>query len=168
MRRKGREWRNPLADYRRIQGEMRRLFDPFTEPHCPTCATPCCVKPTRVTPFDVALAIGAGHRFHHLASTEAFAPALADAAVRLSASSVPLPMAADGDSAPMCEYLVGGRCSFPDDLRPYGCATFLCKPMYAHMPEETLRKLKRLSRQLADAHAALLRAISRGAGSHGT
>ena len=31
--------------------------------------------------------------------------------------------------------------------------------MYAHLPDETLRRLRRLIRQLDDAHTALLRAL---------
>lgn len=149
---------NPLAEYRRIQREMRALFDPFTEKHCPGCAAPCCVKPTRVTPVDVALALNTGHAFRHLAGADPFAPAITDAGSRLSAGAVQLPVAGE-QTVEFCEFLVNGRCSFPDDLRPFGCATYLCQPMYAHLPDETLRRLRRLSRQLEDAHTALMRAL---------
>lgn len=154
---------NPLAEYRRIQREMRELFDPFTARHCPGCAAPCCVKPTRVTPVDVALAIHTGHSFPHLNGADPYAPALSDAAHRLSSSAVALPMvneeASEESPVEFCEFLVNGRCSFPDDLRPFGCATYLCQPMYTHLPDETLRRLRRLSRQLEDAHTALIRAM---------
>lgn len=146
---------NPLSEYRRIQREMRALFDPFTAKHCPGCAAPCCVKPTRVTPVDVALAVNTGHRFPHLAG-DPFAQALSDAASRLSADAIPLPVAGEPAVVEFCEFLINGRCSFPDDLRPFGCATYLCQPMYANLPNETLRRLRRLSRQLEDAHTALL------------
>ena len=61
---------------------------------------------------------------------------------------------ASGEPPPLeaCEYLHRGRCTFPDDLRPFGCTTFLCGPMYANLPDETLRRLRRLIRQLDDAH----------------
>src|SRR5579884_1269620 len=150
---------NPLAEYRRIQREMRALFDPFTAKGCPGCRTPCYVKPTRVTPVDVALAVGAGHEFAHLAGSDPFAPAIQDAGVRLAGGAVALPMAEEMPAAQMCEFLHQGRCSFPDDLRPFGCTTYLCPPMYAGLPDETLRRLRRLSRQLEEAHTALLRAL---------
>lgn len=150
---------NPLGEYRRLQREIRQVFDPFTARHCAGCATPCCIQPTRVTPVDVALAVGLGHTFPHLAGGDAYAPAASYAGSRLA-----LPMATDlapdPDAALPCEYLHRGRCTFPDDLRPYGCTAFLCGPMYAHLPDETLRRLRRLLRQLGDAHDALLRALS--------
>ena len=160
MKHKTRRGGNPLSEYRRIQREIRVLFDPFTAKHCPTCATPCCVKPTRVTPVDVALALGTGHTFPHLAEPDPYAPALAHAAHRLRAAPIPLPMApTDAPALEACEYLHRGRCTFPDDLRPFGCTTYLCGPMYRHLPDDTLRRLRRLVRQLDDAHVALRHAL---------
>ena len=146
---------NPVSEYRRLQREIRLIFDPFTAKHCPTCLTPCCIKPTRVTPVDVALALGLGHTFPHLEGGDAYAPAVSYAGNRLT-----LPMLAEEKPAlEPCEYLDKGRCTFPDDLRPYGCTAFLCGPMYAHLPEETLRRLRRLIRQLDEAHTTLLRGL---------
>ena len=146
---------SPLAEYRRLQREIRQVFDPFTARHCPTCATPCCIQPTRVTPVDVALAVGLGHAFPHLDGEDAYAPAVSYAGGRLT-----LPMApADDALLQPCQYLDKGRCTFPDDLRPYGCTAFVCGPMYAHLPDDTLRRLRRLLRQLEDAHTALFRAL---------
>ena len=150
---------SPLREYRRLQREIRGLFDPFTARHCPGCAAPCCVKPTRVTPVDVALALGVGHSFPHLETKDPYAPALDYAGHRLTPGALSLPMA--GDDAPLeyCDYLHRGRCTFPDDLRPFGCTTYLCGPMYENLPDETLRRLRRLLRQLEDAHTDLLRAL---------
>ena len=154
---------NPLSEYRRLQREIRQVFDPFTARHCPSCVTPCCVKPTRVTPVDVALAVGLGHTFPHLEGGDAYAPAVAYAGNRLAPSAVPLPMAgAEESPLESCEYLHRGRCTFPDDLRPFGCTAFLCGPMYANLPDETVRRLRRLIRQLDDAHTDLLRALRDG------
>lgn len=147
---------SPLREYRRLQREIRQVFDPFTKKHCPSCATPCCIQPTRVTPMDVALAVGLGHEFPHLVGADPYAPSVSYAGARLA-----LPMLA-ADDAPVlepCDYLHQGRCTFPDDLRPFGCTTYLCGPMYAHLPDETLRRLRRLIRQLEDAHTAVLRAL---------
>jgi hypothetical protein len=158
MRHKRRRGVNPLREYRRLQREIRVLFDPFTARHCPGCAAPCCIKPTRVTPVDVALALGVGHTFPHLQGRDAYEPALEYAGHRLA--PIPLPMS-DDNGAPLeyCEYLDKGRCTFPDDLRPFGCTQYVCGPMYAHLPDETLRRLRRLLHQLDDAHTDLLRAL---------
>ena len=159
MKHKHRRGPNPLREYRRLQREIRALFDPFTACHCAGCAAPCCVKPTRVTPVDVALALGIGHTFPHLGNADPYAPSVAYAGTRLSA--IALPMASDDVPAPdFCEYLHQGRCTFPDDLRPFGCTTYLCGPMYENMPPETLRKLRRLLRQLEEAHTDVLRVLS--------
>ncbi len=157
MKRRARGGGSPLGEYRRLQREIRALFDPFTARHCPTCATPCCIQPTRVTPVDVALALGTGHTFPHLAGDQPdpYAPALSHAGHRLA-----LPMVGvDTDTLRPCEYLHQHRCTFPDDLRPFGCTTYLCGPMYQNLPDDTLRRLRRLIRQLEDAHIALLRAL---------
>ena len=161
MKHKSRSGPSPLREYRRLQREIREVFDPFTAKHCPACATPCCIKPTRVTPVDVALAVSLGHTFPHLNGADPYAPSVSYAGARLA-----LPMLSPSSDDPVlepCEYLHIGRCTFPDDLRPYGCTAFLCGPMYAHLPEETLRRLRRLIRQLEDAHTSVLRAL-RGSG----
>ena len=151
---------NPLSEYRRLQREIRVIFDPFTARHCATCVTPCCIKPTRVTPIDVALALNTGHTFPHLNGGDAYAPALDYATHRLKPASIALPMApADEPPLEPCEYLHQSRCTFPNDLRPFGCTAFICGPMYAHLPDETLRRLRRLLRQLEDTHTALLRVL---------
>lgn len=159
MKHKRRRTINPLREYRRLQREVRELFDPFTAKHCAGCAAPCCIKPTRVTPVDVALALSAGHLFPHLGGQDPYAPALDYAGHRLAPAAVALPMA--GEDAPLeyCEYLHNGRCTFPDDLRPYGCTMYICGPMYDNLPVETLRRLRRLLRQLEEAHTALLRQL---------
>ena len=155
---------NPLREYRRLQREIRAVFDPFTAKHCPTCATPCCIKPTRVTPVDVALAVSLGHTFPHLAGSDPYAPSVSYAGARLALPMLPAQNSLQDDPLPkLCDYLHKGRCTFPDDLRPYGCTAFVCGPMYAHLPEETLRRLRRLIRQLDDAHVSVLRAL-RGSG----
>jgi hypothetical protein len=158
MKHKRRRAGNPLAEYRRLQRQLRELYDPFTAKHCATCATPCCVKPTRVTPFDVALAEATGHAFPHLAG-DPYTTAVADASHRLG--SIPLPMASDDEAVlEYCEFLHKGRCTFPDDLRPYGCTVFVCKPMYEHMAEDTVRKVRRLVRQLDEVHVALVSSLA--------
>ncbi len=151
---------HPLREYRRLQREVRALFDPFTARHCAGCTAPCCVKPTRVTPVDVALALSIGHAFPHLGDIDPYAPSVEYAGTRLAPRAISLPMVEDTPTpTQFCDYLHKGRCTFPDDLRPFGCTTYLCVPMYAHLPGDTLRRLRRLLRQLEDAHTALLRAL---------
>lgn len=161
MKGKKRGRTNPLAEYRRVQREIRDIFDPFTAKHCPTCTTPCCIKPTKVTPFDVALAIGTGHTFPHLGDVDPYEAAFNDAGHRLSSATIELPVIKDNDELIPCEYLDKGRCTFPDNLRPYGCTTYLCKIMYANMPEETIRRLRRLIRQLETAHISVLNVLQK-------
>ena len=145
----------PLPEYRRVQREIRAIFDPFTAKHCAGCVTPCCIKPTKVTPMDVALAVSLGHEFPHLNGADPYAPSVSYAGSRLA-----LPVLnADTTVLEPCEYLDTGRCTFPDDLRPFGCTAYVCGPMYAHLPDDTLRRLRRLIRQLEDAHTAVLRGL---------
>lgn len=151
---------NPLASYRRTQREIREIFDPFTAKYCPTCSTPCCIKPTRVTPIDVALAEATGHSFPHLLGQDQYAPAFDHAESRWETAPIPLPMITEKTATlEPCEYLNQGRCSFPNDLRPFGCTTYLCGPMYKHLPDDTIRKLRRLIRDLEMSHVSLLRAL---------
>ena len=159
MSHKRRRSSNPLREYRRLQREIRAIYDPFTARHCPNCTTPCCIKPTRVTPVDVALALATGHAFPHLGTGDPYAPAVEYAGHRLSPGKIALPMAVEDAHTEACDYLHLGRCTFPDDLRPFGCTTYVCPPMYAHLPDDTLRRLRRLLHQLEDAHTDVLRAL---------
>ena len=157
---KGRSAGSPMREYRRLQREIRAVFDPFTETHCATCLTPCCRKPSRVTPMDVVIASGVEGQFEHLGA-DPMEIALQHAGRRLSPSAIPLTLAeADADDGP-CDFLNNYRCSFPDELRPFGCTTYICPPMYRDMPELTLRRLKRLVRELSDAHEDVLRSFRR-------
>jgi len=154
---KGRARANALSDYRRLMREIRAVYDPFTARHCPGCTTPCCMRPSRLTPLDVSIALTCGHKFAAMSDDEAHGIAVDHAAQRLA-----LPMADEEFESP-CEMLDKGRCSFPDDLRPFGCTTYICQPMYRNMPEADLRKLKRLVRLLTEAHERILHAVGREA-----
>lgn len=153
---KGRGNASPLSEYRRLMREIREIYDPFTAKNCDACETPCCRRPSRLTPLDVSLATACGHTFAHMDADTAHAIAVAHAGRRLS----PLPMAPDDEDGP-CEMLASNRCSFPDDLRPFGCTAYICDPMFERMEEADLRRLKRLVRLLSQAHERLMRAIDR-------
>jgi hypothetical protein len=158
---KGKKRTNPLREYRRLQREIREIFDPFTAKYCPSCKTPCCIKPTKVTPVDVAMAEGIGHTFDRLAIADPYAVAFDDAEHRLASTPLDLPvMGGDDGRLIPCEFLDKGRCAFPDDLRPFGCAAYLCAVMYENLPEEAIKRLRRLIRQLETARVGVLKAIS--------
>ncbi len=60
-----------------------------------------------------------------------------------------------------CEFLGVKGCSFPPDLRPFGCTTYLCPFMYRLLDRRTLARMKRLVRELEDRHAELMSRIHR-------
>ena len=63
-----------------------------------------------------------------------------------------------------CEYLGAVGCTFPNDLRPFGCTTYICKYMYARLDRPTLTRIKRLVRDLEDKHTILLRRVAKDEG----
>ena len=65
---------------------------------------------------------------------------------------------AEPDALP-CEFLGERGCTFPNDLRPFGCTTYICKYMYASLDRPTLTRIKRLVRELEEKHAVLMRAL---------
>jgi hypothetical protein len=148
-----------VRQYRRILKEVRAIYDPFTQKYCPTCNTPCCSRPTRVTPLDVALASEGGCTFQGIGSRDPYHIAAEYSGERLlGADDIATPM--DDDDPLPCEFLVLGKCCFSDDLRPYGCTEYICETMYSEMDEKEMRKLKRLIRTLTEAREAIERAIN--------
>jgi hypothetical protein len=135
---------NPLSRYRAAQRRVRRLFEPFTQVHCEGCLTPCCRKPTWVRPLDVVLVQELGYPLPMLDSAGPAQPLL-------DAASDDDPTAGEP-----CDYLGEHGCSFPADLRPFGCASFICDPMHRLMPAPELARLESAVEELRDAHAGLL------------
>lgn len=157
---------NALTSYRRTQREIRHHFDEFTRANCPTCPTPCCRQPARILPTDILLAEAAGWRPPRTLAAEDSADRAADAAVRCMDALV----AADGveagpsndsgeDEALPCEFLTGSGCSFPSDLRPFGCTTYICRYMYERLDRRELGRIKRLVRELEEWHRELLQSV---------
>lgn len=152
----------PLEAYRHTQRALRQAFDAFTRRHCPTCPTPCCRQPARILPTDILLAESIGWRArlpgntrqdpaiqagtHHLQALRAPAQ---NADAHREATALDLP----------CEFLGPQGCTFPPDLRPFGCTAYICQHMYAQLPRRELARIKRLVRTLQHQHVALLRAI---------
>lgn len=55
-----------------------------------------------------------------------------------------------------CEFLGTRGCTFPHDLRPLGCTTYICPYMIASMDRTNLTRVKRLVRELEDRHMELM------------
>jgi hypothetical protein len=55
-----------------------------------------------------------------------------------------------------CDYLTPSGCSFPADLRPFGCAVDICVQMRRHQPPPWLAEAERRAERLRRAHHELL------------
>lgn len=143
---------NPLRQYKQTQRAIRSLFEPFTAVHCPTCPEPCCRKPARVDELDVLLAETLG----------ADLPRGNPAGDRAEAAEALITIGTMKHLDDACDYLRPAGCSFPADLRPLGCTTFVCKFMEREMSTRELRDIKRLARKLEEERAALLKAAGLG------
>jgi hypothetical protein len=99
-----------------------------------------------VTPFDVVLAEELGYPLP--ASTEAAGESL-DARLGL----IPIPTL-DAAGEP-CAFLAPHGCSFPDDLMPCGCVTFICPYMEEWFSPGRLAALRADVARLEEAHATL-------------
>ncbi len=151
---------NPLNAYRRTQRDLRREFESFTKANCPSCPTPCCRQPARIAPTDILLAEAAGWK----STLPAGVPDAAAVAARMAAALHSAPASAEAepdepDESLPCEFLGAGGCTFPSDLRPYGCTTYICRYMYAQLDRPALTRLKRLVRDLDNHHGILLRTL---------
>jgi Fe-S-cluster containining protein len=138
---------NPLANYRRTQRELRQQFDAFTRANCPTCPTPCCRRPARILPTDILLAESAGWKRPVQTEGEEVAEEVREAV----AYSEPI--------APPCEFLGERGCTFPADLRPFGCTAYLCRYMHEKLDRPTLTRVRRLVRELEENHHLVLRTL---------
>jgi hypothetical protein len=146
--------RNPLEEYRRAQRALRKDFDAFTTVHCPTCPAPCCVRPARIAPTDILLAEATGWKAK-VDSTVA-GDAVQQAAGR---AALALGGAFEDQPNPTCEYLGEKGCTFPKDLRPFGCTAYICPIMRERLDKKTLGRMKRLVRELEEAHSVLMKVV---------
>ncbi|HZO89974.1 MAG TPA: hypothetical protein VFB38_16710 [Chthonomonadaceae bacterium] len=159
---------NPLEAYRRTQRELRRHFEAFTRENCPTCPTPCCVRPARILPTDILLAEATGWKALIAAPPGAAEPdsapdIVAEVAGRMAEALGKPPESAEADTVHACgqpcEFLGEHGCTFPPDLRPFGCTAYICRYMYAKLDRQSLSRIKRLVRELEEKHNDLLRTI---------
>lgn len=152
--------KNPLEEYRRVQRALRKDFDAFTSVHCATCPSPCCLRPARIAPTDILLAEGIGWKARVEATVsgkDAVEQAAGQAALALGG-------AFENVENPPCEYLGEKGCTFPADLRPYGCTAYLCPIMHERLDRKTLARMKRLVRELDRAHQTLMAYLHRNHG----
>lgn len=61
---------------------------------------------------------------------------------------------------PDCQFLGASGCLFPKDLRPFGCTTYICRPMFDRMDRKLLARMKREIRELERTHAILMTALN--------
>lgn len=139
--------RSPLDEYRRAQRRLRDLFEPFTASHCPTCPEPCCRKPTWVRPLDIVLVEELGYDI----------PARPTAVATFVDATLGGGTEREGEP---CDFLNAGGCAFPDDLRPFGCAAMICQFAERDLPLADLDALRAAVRELEQAHAGLVAALS--------
>lgn len=142
---------NPLESYRRTQREVRHLFNAFTRENCAECPTPCCRRPARIQPTDILLAEATGWR----ANLPTMEDPVAEMAGRMVTSLHAPPE--EGEETLPCEFLGEKGCTFPNDLRPLGCTTFICRYMYEKLDRKTLDRIKRLNRELETKYTVLIR-----------
>jgi hypothetical protein len=138
-----------IQRYRRAQRRARLLFDPFTREHCPSCETPCCRKPNPVRPVDIILVEELGYALPR--REDGADPAAVRAAALLDAR-----LGVPEDTREMCDFLGAGGCAFPTDLRPYGCAAFICEPMRRLLLPGELTEVEAAVAELTAAHEALM------------
>ncbi len=143
---------NPLDHYRRLQRQIRAEFDTFTQKYCPTCPAPCCRKPARIGPVDILLAEAVGWKPPATVQGDPAELAIRNADAAMLSDE-------PGDGEP-CEYLTETGCSFPNDLRPYGCTEFICPLMYAELDRKKIARLRRLTRELDQVHQILMRRVA--------
>jgi hypothetical protein len=103
-----------------------------------------------VTPFDVVLAeeLGAGLPA---------GPEAAGGAVAAQLGLIPLPtLASEGEP---CAFLGPTGCTFPRDLMPCGCVTFICPYMEEWYAPEQLAQIRTAAAELEEAYQALRAAL---------
>src|SRR5579871_1269205 len=155
---------NPLESYRRTQRDLRRHFETFTRENCPTCPTPCCRQPARILPTDILLAESIGWKGRIIPLTPVAGPSeaqqsadmVAEMAGRVAGTLYAPPETAEAESDALpCEYLGEYGCTFPADLRPFGCTAYICRYMFEKLDRPTLTRIKRLVRELEEKHRIL-------------
>lgn len=129
-----------IDKYRATQRRLRRRFDPYTAKLCPVCPEPCCRKPTKVADFDLLLVATCGYALPSHDAPGDFVRACADI---LAGTQTDTPIEP-------CDYLGRDGCVFPDDLRPFECARYICSLLKKEISPGDMREIRRLLRRLSD------------------
>ncbi len=140
---------NALEAYRRTQEALRKEFDPLTARLCPQCPDPCCRVPAQVTPVDVAIAVACGWTIPPEMGIEDPISAAAGQA------GLALALQVEHDVAQACPFLGTWGCTFPRDVRPYGCTAFVCRFLNERLGARGRARVRRLLHQLARDYARL-------------
>lgn len=143
-----------INQYRQTQRQLRRLFEPFCQTHCPTCSEPCCRKPVRVTFLDIALAQSVGFCPPREANPE---KERAQTILALINGEEP---SFFQEEIP-CDFLGKGGCTFPSDLRPFECTRYICRFMESDMDPTTLRRIKILLKRLTKQHQEIVTGLKK-------
>ena len=142
---------NLIEKYRATHRRIRRILYPHTAKLCPECAEPCCRKPAKVTEFDVLLANACG------CSLPSAEDAISDV-VRMGIDLMTGTADPDHDPEP-CDYLDTDGCVFPDDLRPFQCARYICPSLKSEISSRDMRQIRALLHRLGVLHRTLLDAV---------
>lgn len=137
---------NLVEKYRATQRRIRRLFASYTAELCPECPEPCCRKPTKVREFDVLLANAVGCSLP--SANDSVAEYVQAGLDSLTGDQV------ETELVP-CDYLGPDVCVFPDDLRPFECARFICSFLKKAITPSDMRQLRALLHRLAVLHREL-------------
>lgn len=143
---------NLIDKYRAVHRKLRRSLAPHTAAVCPVCPRCCCTKPTLVSEFDVLLANGCGYNFP---SANSAAEDLVKAGMEILRGEYEEHQ--DGEP---CDFLGETGCVFPDDLRPYECARYICPHLKKVITPGQMREIRDLLHKLGVLHRELLDAIA--------
>jgi len=141
---------NLIAKYRATHRRIRRILEPYTAELCPQCPEPCCRKPTKVSEFDVLLANACGCSL----------PSANDGIADLVQAGIELMTGCREEREPApCDYLGPDGCLFPDDLRPFECARWICPYLKRAISPHEMRQIRALLHRLRVLRRELLEAV---------
>jgi hypothetical protein len=142
---------NLVDKYRSAHRKLRKALSPHTAALCPVCPRCCCRKPTLVSEFDVLLANACGYNFP---SANTAAEELVNAGMEILRGEYEEHQ--DGEP---CDFLGERGCVFPEDLRPYECARYICPYLKHAIPPGEMREIRVLLHKLGVLHCELLDTI---------
>lgn len=143
---------NVIEKYRVTHSKLRRCLASHTATLCPVCPKVCCTKPTLVSEFDVLIANACGC---NLPSANPGAAELVKAGVEILRGEYE-----EHEDGEPCDFLGENGCVFPDDLRPYECARYICPHLKQSLSSHEMREVRDLCHKLGVLHRELLDSIA--------